>query len=109
MGQGAGNLQTEVIASILNKTNKKKYSFTEIMKACDIVSSFWNDNLWGYSLSTMIPAVYGVAYKYGLALRNEYSYSYEDISNILSTVGDEIKHQFTKDNLEKILIGMDRK
>lgn len=104
MGQGAGNLQTEVIATFLNKKLQKNYDFFEIMKVCDSVSKFWKNNLWGYSLETMIPAVYGVAYKYGMVLRNEYDYSYEMIANILKSVPDEMRHRFTKDNLEKLMM-----
>ena len=105
MGQGAGNLQTEVIATYLNEKYKKKYDFMEIMRVCEYVSAFWQDNLWGYSLTTMIPAVFGVAYKYGIVLRNEYGYSYEKIANILKNVPDEMKHRYTKENLEKLLKG----
>ena len=103
MGQGAGNLQTEVIAAYLNGKCKKDYNFEELMKVCDYVAGYWKDNLWGYSLATMIPAVYGVAYKYGIVLRNEYSYSYTKIASILKKIPDELKYRYTKESLESFL------
>lgn len=103
MGQGAGNLQTEVIVPYLNKKYDGKYDFAKILKVCDRVSEFWNDNLWGYSVAAMIPAVYGAAYKYGLALRNDQNCSYEEIANILQHIPDEMKYRFTKSNLEILM------
>lgn len=103
MGQGAGNLQTEVIAAYLNKKYDKNYDFVKILEVCDSIAEFWTDNLWGYSIATMIPAVYGVAYKYGLALRNEYNCSYGDIARILQQIPDEMKHRYTKSNLELLM------
>lgn len=109
MGQGAGNLQTEVIAAYLNKKCNKNYGFGEILRVCDSVEKFWKDNLWGYSVAAMIPAVYGVAYKYGLVLRNEYNCSYEDIARILQRIPDEMKHRYTKNNLEILMKELDVK
>lgn len=103
MGQGAGNLQTEVIATYLNKRHNKNYDFIDILKVCDEISEFWEDNLWGYSIAAMIPAVYGVAYRYGLVLRKEYSCSYGEIANILQHIPNEMKHRYMKSNLEKIM------
>ncbi len=105
MGQGAGNLQTEVLTAYLNKKFNKDYGFVEILKACDYVARFWNDNLWGYSVAAMIPAVYGVAYKYGLNLRNKYGCTYEQIANILQDIPSEMKYRYTESNLKNLLQG----
>lgn len=103
MGQGAGNLQTEVIASYLNNVNYSGYDFISILKACDLVSGYWSDNLWGYSVSAMIPAVYKAAYKYGLVLRNEYHLSYAEIANTIKNISDDMRYRYTRENLEKLL------
>lgn len=105
MGQGAGNLQTEVIVNYLNKSYGKKYNFQSVLRVCDLVSDFWTDNLWGYSVETMIPAVYNAAYRYGVALRKEYKYSYEAIDNALKNITDDMRYRYTNENLEKILKG----
>lgn len=103
MGQGAGNLQTEVILNYLNKNNDGKYEFKPILKVLDLISDFWTDNLWGYSIAAMIPAIYNAAYRYGIALRNNYNYSYEDIYCALENISDDMRYRYTKENLEKII------
>lgn len=107
MGQGAGNLQTEAIVPYLNKIYNKKYDFIEILKVCDQVAAFWKDNLWGYSVAAMIPAVYGTAYKYGLVLRNEYNFSYDKIARILQHIPDDMKYRYTENNIKELLKGID--
>ncbi len=109
MGQGAGNLQTEVIVPFLNKIHKKNYDFMEVLKACDSIAEFWKDNLWGYSVAAMIPAVYGAAYKYGLVLRNQYHYSYSEMAKILQQIPIEMKYRFTENNIKELLKGIDSK
>jgi 4-hydroxy 2-oxovalerate aldolase len=109
MGQGAGNLQTEVIVPFLNKIYKKNYDFIEVLKVCDSIAEFWKDNLWGYSVAAMIPAVYGAAYKYGLVLRNEYHYTYSQIAKILQQIPLEMKYRFTENNIKELLKGIDSK
>ncbi len=107
MGQGAGNLQTEVIVPYLNKKYGKNYNFIEVLKACNRISGFWKDNLWGYSVAAMIPAVYGAAYKYGLVLRDKYNYSYDKIAEILECIPDEMKYRYTENNLLELMKGIE--
>ena len=40
MGQGAGNLQTELIAHYMNKNFNKKYSLESILNICDTLEKF---------------------------------------------------------------------
>ena len=106
MGQGAGNLQTEIIADYLNKNYKKEYDYTAILSACDFVEKFNQNNLWGYSVMRLIPAVHGAAYKYAVALRKTYHLSYVEIQrlmNLLDTLPDEMRYRYTKDNVVKLM------
>mgnify|MGYP001036151153 CR=1 FL=1 len=107
MGQGAGNLQTESIVPYLNKKHNKNYDFIKILKVCECIAEFWEDNLWGYSVTAMIPAVYGAAYKYGIVLRNQYHYPYDIIANILQTIPEEMKYRYTENNLKELLKRVD--
>lgn len=106
MGQGAGNLQTEIIADYLNKNYDKDYNYDSILSACEYVERYYEDGLWGYSVMRLIPAVYGVAYKYAVYLRKTYKLSYVQIKQlleILNTMPNEIKYRYTKENVIKLL------
>ena len=103
MGQGAGNLHTEVIINHLNNEYGTQYGLHAIIKACDELSEYLEDEVWGYSLATMIPALYGAAYKYGVMLKYKYKMSFQKIDDILARIPEEMKYRYTDDNLEALL------
>lgn len=105
MGQGAGNLQTEIIADYLNKNYGKNYNYEAVLEACDFVEKYNKNGIWGYSVMRLIPAVHGVAYKYGIYMRKTYGLSYTQIQrllNILDTMPDEIRYRYTRENVLKL-------
>lgn len=104
MGQGAGNLQTEIISTYLNETYGTQYDFISILKACDIVeANFWHNNIWGYSTETVIAATYKIAYGYAMILKNQYHMTGAEIACILKDVPDEMRFRYTKENLDSIV------
>lgn len=103
MGQGAGNLQTEIIADYLNKNFKKTYDYTSILDVCDIIEKYCGDMLWGYSVTRLLPAIHRTAYKYAVSLRKHYGLPYREIDNILGRVPAELVHRYTPENTKKIL------
>lgn len=105
MGQGAGNLQTEVLVEYLNRTRKTEYNFEKILEVCDILDKFRSHDMetWGYSPVRLIPAVHSVAYKYAVALRVEYGMSLVEINRVLTDVPDELRHRYTPENLKLLL------
>lgn len=105
MGQGTGNLQTEVIMNYLNRSCKKDYSLDKIFDVCQAVEKFNVNRLWGYSPARFIPAVNGTAYKYALALRNRYKMSLSEINGILSDIPEELRYRYTPENAEKLVSG----
>ena len=100
MGQGAGNLQTEVISNYLIDYANKKYDFPYILDCCDIIEKICGEGLWGYSVSRFLPAVYHSAYKYSVAFRHKYHLSYRDINSIFQTIGEVFRHRYTPENAE---------
>lgn len=103
MGQGAGNLQTELIADYLIKNYKKDYNYEYILNACEIIEKFTHKNAWGYTVMHLLPAINNTAYKYSVAMREEYRLTYAEINNILKNMPIELKHRFTIENLQIVL------
>jgi 4-hydroxy 2-oxovalerate aldolase len=102
MGQGAGNMQTELLISYLNKKNKK-YEFNFILDACEIIEKYSKNTLWGYSVKNLLPAINKTAYKFSSVLRKKYKLSYSQINRILLSMPKKIKHRYSKENLLKVV------
>jgi 4-hydroxy 2-oxovalerate aldolase len=103
MGQGAGNLQTEIISDYLNKNYNSMYNYDAILEACEIIEKLWNKNLWGYSVPRLLSAINGAAYKFSESLRENYKLSFVEINHILKSIPEEIRHRYTIDNIRKLL------
>lgn len=103
MGQGAGNLQTEVIAEYLNRKYGKSYDYGAILDICEIIQGYCEDTLWGYSVTRLLPAIHKTAYKYSVSLRKHYGFTYREINEILEKIPADLVHRYTPENTEKIL------
>lgn len=111
MGQGAGNLQTEILVDYLNRNYGTNYNFSKVLEVCDILEKFRKHDMetWGYSPVRLIPAVHSVAYKYAVTLRLKYNMSLVEINEVLSNVPDELRHRYTSENLKLLLKGINAK
>lgn len=107
MGQGAGNLQTELILSYLNSKYGSKYGLENILDVCEIIDKFRSEDqkTWGYTPLRLIPALYKTAYKYAVVLKSKYEMSYREINNLLKNMPNEYRHRYTQENLEKLING----
>jgi 4-hydroxy 2-oxovalerate aldolase len=105
MGQGAGNLQTEILVNHLNKNLNTNYDFDCILEVCDILDKFRGHDMetWGYSPVRLIPAVHDVAYKYAVTMKLQYNMSLVDINRTLKGISDDLRHRYSPDNLKKLL------
>lgn len=104
MGQGAGNLQTELIVPYLNEHLGKSYNYDSILEICDILDhEMIPSNLWGYSVTRLLPAIYKTAYKYALVMRNKYQLSFREMNAILREMPDDMRNRFTKENLAQLI------
>lgn len=104
MGQGAGNLQTELLIGHLKNEMGFQYKFDFILECCEIIEKYLNSTLWGYSVTRLIPALNKCAYKYAIVLRNSYRMSYRVMNDILKDMPYDLKQRYTKENIERILI-----
>ena len=103
MGQGTGNLQTEVIMNYLNSMHEKHYSVQEIYRACEIVDRYNLNNLWGYYVPRYIAAQNKTAYKYAMTLSNDYRKGYAEINDLLSKMTEDLRYRYTPDNTKLLL------
>ena len=104
MGQGAGNLQTELIVPYLNDNFGKHYNYEPVLEVCEILDDeMIPANLWGYSVTRLLPAVYKTAYKYALVMRNKYHLSFVQMNRILRDMPDSLRNRYTKENLEQLI------
>jgi 4-hydroxy 2-oxovalerate aldolase len=103
MGQGAGNLQTELFADHMNKRRGKAYDYEAILEGCEVIEKFWKSNLWGYSVKHLLPAINNTAYKFSVALRDIHGLSLVEINHILSHIPEDLRHRYTPENTRKLL------
>ena len=103
MGQGAGNLQTEIILPFLNKIYSKKYDFEELLEVCELIEPLTSVGQWGYSVGMAIPAIHKAAYKYAMVMRFNLGFSYRKINYVIKNIPEELKHRYTDENLKILL------
>ncbi len=100
MGQGAGNMQTELLVPYMNKYLGKQYNLDAVLEVCDYLDTeMIPSNLWGYSVTRLLPAIYKTAYKYALMMRNKYHMSFKEMNSVLRDMPDEFRNRYTKENL----------
>ncbi len=103
MGQGTGNLCTEIILNYLNEELDFNYDMSEIYKSCEMVERFNVNSLWGYTVPRFISAQNKTAYKYAMSLKSKYNLGYVEIYDILKNIPEELRHRYTADNVKELL------
>lgn len=103
MGQGAGNLQTELILPHLNRFYNRDYDFSKMLEVCEIIEKYHGSDAWGYSVTRLLPALHKTAYKYAVRFRNHYGLKYSEIEDILSNMPNEWRHRYTSETAEKLM------
>mgnify|MGYP007009186251 FL=1 len=80
------------------------FDFVSILDICEILDNEMVPNdLWGYSVARLLPAVYKTAYKYGLMMRNKYHLTFRQMNKVLREMPDENRMRFTPQDMETIL------
>jgi 4-hydroxy 2-oxovalerate aldolase len=103
IGQGAGNLQTELIVDHLNNHYASTYGYESVLEACEIIEKLWNENLWGYSVPRLLSAINKTAYKFSESLRETYSLPFVEINRLLKHIPEEMRHRYTPENTKKLV------
>lgn len=103
MGQGAGNLQTELIVPFVNKKYNGEYDFQSVLDLCELIdNAFPFNSIWGYSVFRALPAIHKTAYKYAVVYRKKYGLKYSQINELLQMMPDEFRHRYTPEDAEKV-------
>ena len=103
MGQGSGNVQTELLTYYMNEHYGKNYQYNPILDACEIIETFLNPSIWGYSVTRLLPAIHKTAYKYAISLRNYYHLSLVQINDLFSHMPNDMRHRYTEENVILLL------
>jgi 4-hydroxy 2-oxovalerate aldolase len=109
MGQGAGNMQTELLMPYLNEHFGGSYKYQEVLDICDFIDQELNiANLWGYSVTCLLPALHKTAYKLAIVMRTKYHMSYRDIDLVLRDMPAQYRFRFTYQDLDDILVKLNK-
>ena len=101
MGRGAGNLNTELFVEHLNDINGSHYSVKPLLEIIDkILSSFYQQNRWGYSLPNYLSAKHNAHPNYASFLSEKNTLTYEAIDEIFALMDEEKRNHFDKEYIE---------
>lgn len=103
MGQGAGNMQSELLIPYLNEQFGTQYNFEKLLEACEYIEPLARFGRWGYSLDNLLPAIHKTAYKFSLDFRKNYKLNYNQINYILNHIPEDLRHRYTKQNARELL------
>lgn len=105
MGQGAGNMQTELIVPYMNTNFGTNYELNRVLDVCDILEKFKSEEteLWGYTPARAVSAIHKAAYKYTVTMKTRLGMSLADINDVFKVMSNELKHRYTEENLKKAL------
>lgn len=105
MGRGAGNLNTELFVEYLNDNAGGKYVLKPLLQVIDeVLSNFYHDNYWGYSLPNYLSAVYDTHPNYAGYLAEKNTLTVENIDEIFSVMLEEKRAEFDKHYIEDLYI-----
>ena len=101
MGRGAGNLNSELIFQHINEKYGEKYKIVPLLNIIDqILSVFYKQNYWGYSLANYLSATYNSHPNYATYLDNKDTLSFEGMNEIFSQMSDEKRFNYDKVYIE---------
>lgn len=105
MGRGAGNLNTELFTSYLNKNLNKNYKIDFILKIMDLyIEKIYQKEKWGYNLGHFLSASLGCHPNYATYLLEKVNMGVGIIKIILEKIPDNEKSVFNKELIERLYI-----
>lgn len=106
MGRGAGNLKTEDILEYCNQYLYADYYIEPVLKARDeVVSGFYREHPWGYTLPLDVAARHHCHPKYAQYLDGKKGLSVNGLNEIFGKIAEEKKYYYDKQYMEKVYSG----
>lgn len=102
MGRGAGNLNTELIASYMNEHCNKNYEIEPLLEIVDeYIVKIKQEHEWGYSVPYYLAAINGCHPNYAAYLASKNTLNVKCISLILHMIEPEHRSLFDKSLIER--------
>ena len=102
MGRGAGNLNTELIASYLNEHIGSNYEVEPLREIVDEhIAKIKREHEWGYSVPYYLAAINGCHPNYAAYLSSKNTLNVRSISTILHMIEPEKRSLFNKSLIEE--------
>lgn len=101
MGRGAGNLNTELIATYINDHISRKYEIEPLLEIVDeFILDIKKTHEWGYTVPYYLAAINGCHPTYASYLSKKQTLTVRNISTILRMIDPEKRSLFNKDLAE---------
>jgi 4-hydroxy 2-oxovalerate aldolase len=105
MGRGAGNLNSELFLNDLNEELGKKYEIKPILRIMDeVITRFYEENPWGYSLPNYLSAVHMIHPNYAGYLSEMKTLAVDDIDEIFSVMKAEKSFEYDEEYIKQLYI-----
>ena len=101
MGRGAGNLNTELMATYINEHKARKYEIEPLLEIVDeFILDIKKTHEWGYTVPYYLAAINGCHPTYASYLSKKQTLTVRGISTILRMIEPERRSLFNKDLAE---------
>lgn len=105
MGRGAGNLNTELFVKYLNDNIGSSYELKPLLAIIDeILSNFYAQNYWGYSLPNYLSAKHNTHPNYAGYLDQKKTLTVEAIDEIFEMMDDSKRASYDKEYIEDLYV-----
>ena len=105
MGRGAGNVNAELFLDYLNEMHNARYSIRPILNLMDeIISRFYEEKPWGYSLPNYLSASHLIHPNYATYLDEKKTLTLEAMDDIFGMMDSEKGVQYDANYIEKLYI-----
>lgn len=103
MGRGAGNLNTELFVEYLNENIGSEYKLKPLLTIIDdILSAFYQQNYWGYSLPNYLSAKHNTHPNYASYLDGKKTLTVEAMDELFSLMDETKRVEFDKKYIEEL-------
>jgi 4-hydroxy 2-oxovalerate aldolase len=104
MGRDAGNLNTELIITHLNKRYNMKYDIKPILKSYSInIQKYYDEFGWGYSMEHFMTAIFNCNTKYITYIMNKTSLSMDVVYEIFERMTTKQRIEYSEELIKELI------